>query len=401
MLFRRLKFSGILSFGPEGIDLPMKPLNVLIGPNGSGKSNFLEAISLLQAAPRDIRDSIFQRDNVREWLWKGPEAPRFIALEAEVGYAAGKTARHALTLEDDLGGRPYVSNEKIELLEGYADESGFRVYCKPPIDEEVVSTMRESHLSEDIPNSLIERKGDVTHFSGLFQSGESLLASAASPDRPLLWRLSEQYKRIRLYRNWSFGPNAGIRLPCSAHAPSNFLEESADNLPVVLSQLSGERKTAFLSALRELYEGIVDIRSSVTSGTVALFLEEAGNRSIPAPHLSDGTLRYLSLLTVLMHSEPPSLICIEEPELGLHPDLLPMLCDLMVDASSRSQIVVTTHSDVLVDALTDRPESVVVCEKHDGQTEMRRLDRAELSKWLKDYRLGDLWTSGELGGNRW
>ena len=91
----------------------------------------------------------------------------------------------------------------------------------------------------------------------------------------------------------------------------------------------------------------------------------------------------------------------EAPELGLHPDLLPTLSDLMLDASKRSQLVVTTHSDILVDTLIDQPESVVICEKHDGETEMRRLNKADLSKQLDDYGLGDLWTSGELGGNRW
>ena len=92
---------------------------------------------------------------------------------------------------------------------------------------------------------------------------------------------------------------------------------------------------------------------------------------------------------------------IEEPELGLHPDLLPTVADLLVSASERSQLVVTTHSDALVDALTDTPESVIVCEKHDGQTEMGRLDKADLAKWLKDYTLGNLWSSGQIGGNRW
>ena len=74
----------------------------------------------------------------------------------------------------------------------------------------------------------------------------------------------------------------------------------------------------------------------------------------------------------------------------------------MVEASRRSQLVVTTHSGLLVDALTDRPESVVVCEKHEGRTEMRRIDRSDFDGWLKQYGgLGDAWTSGELGGNRW
>ena len=72
MLIHQLKLSGFLSFGPKGIDLPMKALNVLIGPNGSGKSNFLEAVALLRSAPRDISEP-FRRDGIREWLWKGQE----------------------------------------------------------------------------------------------------------------------------------------------------------------------------------------------------------------------------------------------------------------------------------------------------------------------------------------
>jgi len=95
------------------------------------------------------------------------------------------------------------------------------------------------------------------------------------------------------------------------------------------------------------------------------------------------------------------MICIEEPELGLHPDILPGLADLLREASERCQIIVTTHSDVLVDALTDTPESIVICEKEDGQTKLKRLNRDELSHWLEKYRLGELWISGELGGTRW
>ena len=143
-----------------------------------------------------------------------------------------------------------------------------------------------------------------------------------------------------------------------------------------------------------------DFGANIDSGTVQLFLQE-GNISMKANRLSDGTLRYLSLLAILCHPEPPPLVCIEEPELGLHPDILPTLADLLREASGRCQLVVTTHSDVLVDALTDTPESVVVCEKHNGGTEMRRLDKADLSDWLEDYCLGELWSKGELGGNRW
>jgi predicted ATPase len=107
------------------------------------------------------------------------------------------------------------------------------------------------------------------------------------------------------------------------------------------------------------------------------------------------------LLAILCHPKPPPLVCIEEPELGLHPDILPTLADLLKEASTRCQLIVTTHSDVLVDAMTDQPESVLVCEKDEDGTTLNRLSAKELKPWLEKYRLGELWMRGELGGTRW
>ena len=91
----------------------------------------------------------------------------------------------------------------------------------------------------------------------------------------------------------------------------------------------------------------------------------------------------------------------DEPELGLHPDAIHTLADLLAEASTRTQFIVTTHSDALLDAFTESPEVVCVCEKVEGSTVIRRLDKEQLSVWLKDYSLGHLWMSGEIGGNRW
>ena len=161
-----------------------------------------------------------------------------------------------------------------------------------------------------------------------------------------------------------------------------------------------EVKVQILKTMRQLYEGVIDLDISIEGGTVQVFAQE-GNIMVPATRLSDGTLRFLCMLSILCHPNPPPLVCIEEPELGLHPDVLPVLSDLLREASQRCQLIVTTHSDMLVDTLTDTPESVVVCEKHDGKTEMHRLDKADLTEWLNRYSLGDLWTRGDLGGNRW
>ena len=108
------------------------------------------------------------------------------------------------------------------------------------------------------------------------------------------------------------------------------------------------------------------------------------------------------MLAVLLDPTPPPLVCIEEPEIGLHPDAIRMIGELLVEASERMQLIVTTHSPALVDALTAKPESVIVCERDfDGFTQLRRLQKADLDEWLERYSLGELWRKGEIGGNRW
>jgi predicted ATPase len=217
-----------------------------------------------------------------------------------------------------------------------------------------------------------------------------------------LGALSTAYGIIRLYREWSFGRNSIFRTPQPADLRNDRLEPDFSNLGMFLSRLRKDppTKRALIAALQELYEGITDFEVITEGGTVQIFFTE-GNFSIPAKRLSDGTLRYLCLVALLLDPTPPPLICIEEPELGLHPDIMPQIANLLVDASKRTQLVVTTHSDILVDALSEQPESILVCEKHEGQTEIKRLKREELAHWLSDYSLGQLWMRGEIGGKRW
>ena len=402
MMIHRLKVAGLLSFGPQGIDLPMEPLNVLIGPNGSGKSNLLEVLALLRAAPRELARPIKRGGGIWEWLWKGEESPHKATMEATVNDPEKDSPlRHMLEFADH-GGRFEVTDERIECAEtefSYRLHQGrhtFDVQTEPRDQR----TSSRPILSD---SATIESESlGLTIYHERTKPEESILSQVRDAQTyPELHCLQEQYERIRLYRNWSFGPAAELRRNQSTHDPSDFLNEGGANLALVLSHFQGENKRKLVAALQELFDGIVDVNCPVTGGTVSLFLEEWDGRQIPASRLSDGTLRYLCLLSILLHPEPPSLVAIEEPELGLHPDLLPTLSDLLVQSSERSQLIVTTHSDVLVDALADKPESIVVCEKHTGQTSMRRLDKDELAKWLKKYSLGELWTSGQLGGNRW
>lgn len=411
MLIRRLKLSGFLSFGPEGIDLAMEPLNVLLGPNGSGKSNFLGAIGLLKSAPRDIAEP-FGRDGIGEWLWKGQGAPGAVKIEATVDDPRLGDLRHSLKLAD-RGGRPIVTDERVEPLKERLDEREALSYYRPPRDERVVSKIERTKRDAEEksrslrpgswspPDLMAQHRAGAVEFASDFRPEESLLSWAANTEYPALWYLREQYKNIRLYREWPFDPSTASRQSQSAYDRTDFLAEEGANLALVLSHFRGPTKRKLVETLQELFDGVVDITCPVTSGSVSLFLEECGGRQIPASRLSGGTLRYLSLLAILLHPAPPPLVAIEEPELGLHPDIVAKVAELLVDASQRTQLVVTTHSRMLVDALSDHPSSVVVCEKEGGESRFTRLDDARLKTWLDDYSLGDLWSSGEIGGNRW
>ena len=164
---------------------------------------------------------------------------------------------------------------------------------------------------------------------------QSILAQRKDPDHyPEMTRLGERLSRIRFYREWKFGRNTVLRAPQKADLPNDFLREDATNLGLVLNSLCGSPrvKARLIEALRRLYDGITDIHISVAANTVQVFLHE-GDIEVPVTRLSDGTLRYLCLLAILCHPSPPPLVCIEEPELGLHPDVLPTIVELLLEAS--------------------------------------------------------------------
>jgi len=387
MLIRNLKVSGLLSFGPKGIDLPLKPLNVLIGPNGSGKSNLLEVLALLRSAPTNLPAPVKEMGGVREWLWKGRQPASEARLDITVDYLQGRALRHVLAIGDH-GGRFEVVDERIENEHPFPGKSEPYFFYRfqhgnPVLNESLGETGRRLKRENVLPE-------------------QSILSQVRDPERyPALASLQHRYEQIRLYRNWSFGPNAALRREQSTHDRSDVLNDGGENLALVLSRIRTRVKTALRDSLQKLYEGVEDVSLSVDGGNVLLFLEETGGREIPATRLSDGTLRYLALLAILLHPDPPPLIAIEEPELGLHPDVIPHIARLLVRASERTQLVVTTHSRMLVEALGDDPSTILVCEKDEGESRITRLDSGRLAAWLKDYSLGELWSMGEIGGNRW
>lgn len=384
-MIKHIKASNILSFGPDGLDLELKPLNVLIGANGSGKSNFLELIDLMRSTPNEVQKVIRYGGGIQEWLWKGEGRFDIAILSFEIQPNYKNINLQHDFLFEEIKSQFKIFDEKI-LNKNSANDQ--------------INTIYFDYLHGD---SKIRSNGQLKKIKSV-KEDSSILAQIRDPENyPELAILSSFYESIRLYREWSFGRNTNFRRPQPSDQRNDRLEPDFSNIGLFLNRLRRDPKTKrdLIKHLQYLYEGISDFEINIVEGGYVQILFTEGDFSVPASRLSDGTLRYLCLLAILLDPEPPKLICLEEPELGLHPDILPHLTDLLVEASERTQLIVTTHSQMIVDSLSEQPESVLVCEKHNGQTKIERLSKEKLGPWLEEYSLGDIWSKGEIGGNRW
>jgi predicted ATPase len=387
----------LLSFGPKTEPIELRPLNILIGTNGSGKSNFIEIIRLLHFLPdKNPWESMLATGGVSEWTWKG-----------------SKSRNSECSLRTNFSLRRLDNNEPRSFnltidLEKY--ESSFRVR------RESIGT-RNDEGSMDRLLSWFERSGSEGEtqtqvFSGLNldRSIFSQLASAPvqtsglGSELPEIFEMAEFFDRFDFHQDWEFGVDCPPRDPQPVGQSITRLEENAFNLAQMLAHYRDNHKPVFeqlTDLVKRFYEPVKSVEIRLIGTHLQVAVEEKGGFSTPATRLSDGMLRWLSILCILLNPTPPPVTCIDEPELGFHPDVIPTLADLLREASTRTQLIVTTHSSALVDAFTDDPESVCVCEKIEGSTVIRRLSQPDLEVWLKDYSLGTLWTSGEIGGNRW
>lgn len=404
-LLRSIRLENILSYGGQREPFELGPLNVLIGTNASGKSNLIEVLALLAEAPKDLLRPIREGGGVDEWLWKGtvalPTASVEVTFAYPESYPEGKMPLLYRLAFTSVGSRFELVDEVI------SNESAYEGYDEPYLYYDyqngapVLNVLSPSDGGEPgSPNRTPRRleREDV-------RANQSILSQRRDADiYPELTWVGERLSRLSFFREWSLGRLTPPRLPQKVDLPEDSLLEDASNLGLVLNDLLNdpERKRLLLRHLRSLYEEVEDVHTKLQGGTVQVFFHEEGlTGPVPATRLSDGTLRFLCLLTILCHPEPPPVICLEEPEMGLHPDAIATVGELLIEASERTQLIVTTHSDVLVSALSEVPESVIVAERDENGTQLRRLGPDQLAEWLDRYRLGELWQMGELGGVRW
>ena len=395
---RSLKLNNFLSFGPESHDIELTPLNVMIGPNASGKSNFIEALELIHATPTDISDAIRIGGTAGEWLWKGASPPKPAVIEARI-CSNGPTLelRYRLAFTE-ANSRLEIVDEALEnSLPHKAGENDVFFYYRFQNGHPVINvkqTVKDEGAKKEYVKRQLKRES--------LNPEQSVFSQRKDPEiYPELTRVAEKFGRIQIFREWGFGRSAALRQAQPASLPSDSLLPTIVNLGLVLNDLEHQDTwPQFLEYMQRFLPRFKRLTTKIQGGAVQIYLHEDGLKTpIPATRLSDGTIRFLALLAVLLHPKKSPLLCIEEPELGLHPDALAIIADLLVEAKTKTQVIVTTHSDVLVSALTEEADSVLVSDYVGGGTEFRRLESAKLVKWLEKYRLGEIWRMGKLGGN--
>ena len=402
-LIRSLWLRNLLSFPPDMEPFELQPLNVLIGPNGSGKTNLIEALELLRATPTDFAAAIRAGGGMEEWRWKGenengePMAEIDVATGIVVPSFSGlgsdpNEPLHYYIGFTDLGDLTFVHSESVWTAGSDEGHEERRFYYRTEGPTSVIlmkgKTSESRRSLQEIPRMELDMDQSI-----LKQHRELL-------DYPEITTLQYRFSRIRAFREWAFGPGAPSRAASPIGDTPDTLSSDARNLALAVSEIQHRGGSEFDAAMQRFLPRYERASTRIIGNTVLLYLHEKGlEKPIPATRVSDGTLRFLAILASLFAPSPPSLLCIEEPELGMHPDAVALLGELLVDASSRTQLVVTTHSDALLSALGGQVESVLVCENDGRGTAVNRLDAERLAFWLRDYTLGDVWRMGEIGGN--
>lgn len=346
--------------------LELRPINVVIGPNGSGKSNFIGAFSFLGAI-RDGRlaDYVARSGGAEKVLHFGSKTTQEISFH--LSFAKEKN--------------------QYELKLAPTDDDGLF-----PTEEVASFWVRNSHpRPHRISLPARERRAEA----GI--SSPELSSETANWVRRRLgsWRLYHLHDT-------------------SASSPMRKTAKVDDNLYL---RDDGSNLASFLFYLREMHESSYGlIRDTVQR--VAPFFDDfqlaprqlkaddinlqwrhrKSDLYFDASSLSDGSLRFIALATLFLQPEAhrPSVILVDEPELGLHPYAIEVLASMIRQASSETQVIISTQSSLLLDHL--EPEDVLVADRVEGSTQVRRLNSDRLGAWLDDYSLGQLWEKNEIGG---
>lgn len=333
-------------------------LNVLIGANGSGKTNFIrffELLGYMMDSNKGLQNYVSARGRSDAFLFRGMK----ITPEMEAYLTFGR-------------------NEYKFTLHAADDRSLFFAQESAPFD---------GPLSGPIEND--QGTGHL----------ESKISWTKYRSRSEQWVL-DTIQDWRVYHFHDTSPSAPV-MGVSNTVDYQVLQGNAANLAPFLLHMSHENPEQYAQiqeVIRQVapFFGTFVLQEDAQWQTQLLWKDRYSDLLYYPHQLSDGTIRFICLATVLLQPNLPSTLIIDEPELGLHPFAIQLLASLLHEASERAQLIVSTQSSLLLDELL--PEQVIVVNHQDGETVLTRQDSGQLAEWLAEYTLGQLWEKNELGG---
>ena len=352
-------------------EFELKNLNIFIGANGTGKSNLVQVFQLLMAMTRkNLQKFILENGGADNFLHNGPKNTAAITIEFDFeshsGFSKGSNSyRFELT---PTVNETFLINEERKYV-----TSNWRSYGSPSPESRLYDE-RDEKSADDSWNG-------IGHF------------------------VYESIAHWMVYHFHDTSSTAPMRRSEIVEDNQTLRSNGSNIAPFLLRLKNTDFRRSFyqeiLDAVRLVIPFFDDFRLDVAkygeAEKVKLSWQQKGADFPMQPyHLSDGSIRFICLAAALLQPSPPSAIVIDEPELGLHPEAIHILGELIEDCAKRTQIIVATQSPLLLDQFSI--EDIVVVNRREGQSTFDRLQRADFNEWLEEYSVGELWTKNVIRG---
>jgi len=367
-MITKVNISGYKSIKEISIDL--SSINVLLGSNGSGKSNLISIFSLIRnIIDKNLQNNVRIKGGADFFLHFGKKVTDKIKIELVFG------------LMDQTSGKIYDINKFTQILQVGQDTL-------------FINKTETAYLGNQINwySKIYEQNRTESDFTAFSNVGAKDQA----------FHVNQWLSQFQVYHFHDTGDKSPMKAPCNIN-DNKTLKNDGSNIAAFLYYLKAKHTKCFLriekiiQAIAPFFDRFNLEPMRLNENMVELEWIEKNHLEarLNAYNLSDGTLRFICLATLLMQPHPPETIIIDEPELGLHPVAINMLASLMRKVSDKAQLIVSTQSVNLVDNF--KPEDIIITERGEQGSTFRRLDAESLKGWIEDFSLGDLWYKNQFG----
>lgn len=356
-MITRIEIQGYKSI--KSLEIDLSPINILLGGNGVGKSNFISIFSLIR--------NIYNQ-NLQNYIQKkgGPDSL--------LHFGRKTTTEIDLSIYfKSLGGHENLFYVGLEVGQNKLFIKSVKTAYKP---------VSKWHLIEFEKNALESKFSEIKQSQAYY--------------------VNNRLKEFEVYHFHDTSDTSPIKGLCDLN-DNHYLRRDGSNLAAFLYFLKLKEPKHFkrielmIKSIAPFFERFDLEPNLLNENKIELEWKEKGypDNYFNAYHLSDGTLRFICLATLLMQPNPPETIIIDEPELGLHPVAINKLAAMVRKASEKVQIILSTQSTNLIDNFD--PEDIIVTDRTEGGSVFKRLKAEELATWMGEYTLGDLWGQNKLG----